>query len=115
MKNHESPYTCCCGVPECASSKRIAQHDEQDRVLKFLMVLNDSFTTMRGQILIMEPKPTILKIFNLCSQEERQRSMKSTSNVVFQDSQDTTPTYSVVAAYSGGYHKPKSHPICYHC
>lgn len=79
------------------------------------MGLNDSFTATRGQILMMEPKPNLTKVFNLCSQEERQRSMKSTSNVVFQASQDTIPTESLVAAYSGGYNKSKNRPICSHC
>lgn len=115
LKNHDSPYTCCCGSPECSSSKHNAQRDEQDKVLKFLMGLNDSFTATRGQILMMEPKPSLTKVFNLCSQEERQRSMKSTSNVVFQASQDTIQTDSIVAVYSGDYHKPKTRPICSHC
>ncbi|CAN6988881.1 unnamed protein product, partial [Brassica oleracea var. botrytis] len=42
LKNHESPYICCCANLECDSSRHIAQRDEQDRVLKFLMGLNDS-------------------------------------------------------------------------
>ena len=115
LKNHDSPYTCCCGSPECASSKHIAQRDEQDKVLKFLMGLNDSFTATRGQIFMMEPKPTLTKVFNLCSQEERQRSMKSTSNMVFQASQDTIQTDSIVATYSGGYNKQKTRRIRSHC
>lgn len=105
VKNHESSYTCCCANPGCASSLHITQREEQERVLKFLMGLNDSFTATRGQILMMEPKPSISRVFNLVSQEERQRSMKSTSNVVFQASQDTPLTDSVVAAYTGGYNK----------
>lgn len=63
----------------------------------------------------MEPKPSLTKVLHLCSQEERQSSMKSTSNVVFQVSQDTAQNDSIVAAYSGGYNKPKTHPICSHC
>lgn len=63
--------------------------DEQDRVLKFLIGLNDTYTATRGQILMMEPKPSITKVFNLVSQEESQRSMKhghNTSVVAFQAS-----------------------------
>ncbi|XP_013624594.1 PREDICTED: uncharacterized protein LOC106330710 [Brassica oleracea var. oleracea] len=71
LKNHESPYTCCCGRPDCVSLKRIVDREEQDHILKFLTGLNDTFTTTRGQILMMEPRPNISKVFNLVSQEER--------------------------------------------
>ena len=66
------------------------ERDEQYRVLKFLMRLSDTYTATRGQILMMEPKPFITKVFNLVSQEERQRYMKhgqATSAVAFQVSQ----------------------------
>lgn len=69
LKNHESPCSCCCGHLDCVNLKRLESRDEQDRVLKFLMGLNDSFTATRGQILMMEPKPSISKVFNLVSQE----------------------------------------------
>ncbi|WZY73460.1 hypothetical protein YC2023_005700 [Brassica napus] len=93
LKNHESPYKCCCARESCESFKTLMDRDEQDRVLKFLMGLNDTFTATRGQILMMEPKPSLIKVFNLVSQEERQRSMKNssvTSSVAFQASQLNT-------------------------
>lgn len=100
----------------CASHKQLEQRDEQDHVLKFLMGLSDTFTVTRGQILMMEPKPLLSKVFNIISQEERQRSMKSTSNLTFQTSQTTTPSPDpVVAAYAGGYNKQRPRPICSHC
>lgn len=88
--------------------------EEQDHILKFLTGLNDMFTATKGQILMMEPHPNISKVFNLVSQEERQRSMKSTSVVAFNVSQNI-PDESYVAAYSGGYNKNMPRPICSHC
>ena len=114
MKNHESPYTYCCGRRDCANLKRIVDRDEQDNILKFLMGLNDTFTATRGQILMMEPRPNISKVFNLVSQEERQHSMKSTRAVAFNISQNT-PDEAYVAAYTGGYNKNRPRPICSHC
>ena len=64
---------------------------------------------------MMEPKPLLAKVFNIVSQEERQRSMKSTSGVAFQASQMTSSPDSVVAAYAGGYNKQRPRPICSHC
>lgn len=75
LKNHEPPYRCCCGRENCESYKRLIERDEQYWVLKFLMGLSDTYTATRGQILMMEPKPSITKVFNLVSQEERQCSM----------------------------------------
>lgn len=39
------------------------------------MGLNESYTQIRGQILLMDPIPSISKVFSLISQEERQRSV----------------------------------------
>lgn len=120
LKNHEASPSCCCGRWDCSSMKQLAQHDEQDRVLKFLMGLNDSFTATRGTILMMDLKPTLSKVFNLVSQEERQRSMKggaSSSSVVFQTSQlmDTSSqTDQVVAAY-GNNKPPQNRMVCSYC
>ncbi|KAG2316374.1 hypothetical protein Bca52824_019496 [Brassica carinata] len=83
IKNHESPYTYCCNRPDCSSLKRIVQRHEQDKILKFLTGLSDTFTATRGQILMMEPQPNIAKVFHLVSQEERQRSMKRMSAFAF--------------------------------
>lgn len=115
LKNHDEPYTCCCGQMNCASHKQLAKKEEQDRVLKFLMGLNESFTATRGQILMMDPKPLLSKVFNMVSQEERQRFMKSTSNLTFQASQSITSPEPIITAYGRGYNKQKSRPICSHC
>lgn len=115
LKNHEDPYTCCCGLLNCASHKLLATREEQDRVLKFLMGLNDTFMASKGYILMMEPKPLLSKIFNLISQEKCQRSMKSTSNLTFQASPISSSHEPIIAAYSGGYNKQKNIPICSHC
>ena len=114
LKNHEGPYTCCCGRPDCASLKRIVAREEQDHILKFLTGLNDTFTATRGQILMMEPRPNISKVFNLVSQEERQRSMKSASAVACNISQPIADD-NLVAAYNGGYNRNRPRPMCSHC
>ena len=41
------------------------------------MGLNDSFSQVRGQILLMDPLPHINKVFSLISQEEHQRKIGS--------------------------------------
>ena len=51
--------------------KSILELYSQERVLQFLMGLNDSFFTVRAQILLMDPLPSINKVFSLIIQEEK--------------------------------------------
>lgn len=41
------------------------------------MGLNDTFSQVRGQILLIDPLPSINKVFSLVLQEERQREISS--------------------------------------
>lgn len=45
--------------------------------MQFLMGLNESYSHIRGQILLNEPMPPINKVFSLVIQEERQRGITS--------------------------------------
>ncbi|KAJ8632609.1 hypothetical protein MRB53_025945 [Persea americana] len=47
--------------------------------MQFLMGLNDSCAAVRGQILLMDPMPTINKVFSLVIQEEGQREIGTTN------------------------------------
>ncbi|XP_012845936.1 PREDICTED: uncharacterized protein LOC105965936 [Erythranthe guttata] len=50
--------------------------------MAFLVGLNESLTSTRGQILLMDPLHHINKVFALISQEERQRSIHPSHNEV---------------------------------
>lgn len=43
--------------------------------MKFLMGINDSFSQVRTQILLMDPFPSLNKVYSLMIQEETQRSV----------------------------------------
>ena len=45
--------------------------------MNFITGLNEAFATVRGQILLMEPLPSLDKVFSLVTQEERQRRVGS--------------------------------------
>jgi hypothetical protein len=45
--------------------------------MKFLVGLNVSYSSVRGQILPMDSLPTINNVFYLLSQEERQRELSN--------------------------------------
>jgi len=54
-----------------------AQQDQQ-KLMQFLMGLNDSYSAIRGQILLMNPLPSIRQAYSSVSQEEKQRILSST-------------------------------------
>lgn len=41
------------------------------------MELNDNYAQIRGQIMLMEPIPSVNRIFSLLIQEERQRDVNA--------------------------------------
>ena len=43
--------------------------------MSFLMGLNDTYSAVRGQILLMDPIPPLSKVFSLLLQDERQRKV----------------------------------------
>ncbi|KZV18776.1 hypothetical protein F511_15014 [Dorcoceras hygrometricum] len=62
-------------VCRCGSMKEWMDYRNQECAMQFLMGLNESYAQIRAQILLMDPLPTISKIFSLVVQEERQRSI----------------------------------------
>ncbi|XP_075494865.1 uncharacterized protein LOC142532452 [Primulina tabacum] len=62
---------------ECATSRTYIEHDQHQRLLQFLMGLNESYLQIRSQILMMTPLPTVGQAFSIISQEESHRAMIS--------------------------------------
>ena len=98
----------------------------QESVMQFLMGLNDSYSQIMGQILLMDKLPSINKVYSLLIQEERQRSVghgnfvhiKSTTLVVKGSNPNFNsnfPSFSGNFGVIGGKNsKRKDRPICTH-
>jgi hypothetical protein len=70
LSDHTPQHQCTCdGV------KPLLEHFHQEYVLHFLMGLNDNFSAIRGEILCMDPLPTIQQVFSLVLQDERHRDV----------------------------------------
>ncbi|XP_061368074.1 uncharacterized protein LOC133311079 [Gastrolobium bilobum] len=102
LKEFEPMPSCTCG-----GLKAWTLYREHERSLQFLMGLNDSFSSTRAQILLMEPLPSLGRVFSLVVQEERQRNIHSHHSVGYPSS---VPT--VNATQMPG--KPRR-PFCTHC
>ncbi|XP_071714371.1 uncharacterized protein [Rutidosis leptorrhynchoides] len=68
----EAPYICTC-ICNCGNGKLNVERDQRKRLMQFLMGLDECYSNIRGQILIMQPLPNVNKAYGMIRQEERQR------------------------------------------
>ncbi|CAA7054923.1 unnamed protein product [Microthlaspi erraticum] len=118
---------CTCGKCECNAAACWEKLQQRSRVTKFLMGLNEVYEPTRRHILVLKPIPSIEDVFNMVSQDERQKSIKPSSkpNVAFQNT-GPVATYGDAsdqgsyngpmdnAAYAASYSRQQK-PVCTHC
>ncbi|GJT26796.1 cysteine-rich receptor-like protein kinase 8 [Tanacetum coccineum] len=68
----EASYLCTC-VCNCENGKENGERDQRKRLMQFLMGLDESYSNIRGQILLMQPLPSVVKAYNMVRQKEKQR------------------------------------------
>ncbi|KAM2129542.1 hypothetical protein ACFX1R_009206 [Malus domestica] len=66
LSSYSESVSCTCGA-----------QNERNKLMQFLMGLNDSYSAVRGQLLLMNPLPTVRQAYASISQEEKQRSLAS--------------------------------------
>ena len=86
--------------------------------MKFLMGVNESFSQVRSQVLLMDPIPSVSKVYSLMIQEETQRSILNAS-VVKVDStalaaKVSTDQVNHVTNLVNSSGKGKDRPVCTH-
>lgn len=68
--NTDLPQCSCGGVTE-----KLSEYMERERVMQFLVGLNDSYSKMCNQILITPPFPTVEKAYYAIIREEKRREL----------------------------------------
>ncbi|KAK2991895.1 hypothetical protein RJ640_011584 [Escallonia rubra] len=63
---------CSCGCT-CGAARKMQSMREAEKVYDFLMGLDDTFTTVRSQILSVDPLPTLGRSYAIAAQEEKQK------------------------------------------
>jgi hypothetical protein len=64
LSNYRPIPTCTCSPScSCGTLSSIVDNYNQEYIFQFLMGLNDSFSNIRGQILLIDPLPSINKVF----------------------------------------------------
>ncbi|XP_074315683.1 uncharacterized protein LOC141651890 [Silene latifolia] len=92
------PCSCNC---QCGAKIKQKKFQEDQRIVQFLMGLNDSFAVVRGTILIHNPLPKLSSIYNNLLQEEGQREIHNAVN--FQADFAALYAGNSKGAYKGNY------------
>jgi len=71
LENFRPNPVCRC-KGSCKVSKYIAQRKSEDKTMQFLRGLNEQYGNIKSHVLLMEPLPSISKIFSYVLQQERQ-------------------------------------------
>ncbi|XP_062112705.1 uncharacterized protein LOC133823867 [Humulus lupulus] len=108
LKEFQPIIPCSCGC-KCGAVERLLGYYHRDQIMQFLVGLNDSYSSVRAQILLYDPLPPLSKVFSPVSQEERQRSISH-----------PTPFITVPGGLNNSTKPPtsrskKPRPTCSHC
>ncbi|XP_056690510.1 uncharacterized protein [Spinacia oleracea] len=78
MQNLRAFPTCSCGALlqcSCNFMKKVAEFEEEDKMMKFLLGLNGGFENTVTNVLSMDPLPSINRVFSITQQIEKQKEV----------------------------------------
>jgi hypothetical protein len=76
IDNFRPTKNCTCAIPcTCGAASDFQKYKEQDKVIKFLRGLNEQYSHVRSQIMLIEPLPILSKTFSLVLGQERQLNL----------------------------------------
>lgn len=108
--------TCICvSSCSCGEMKQVLENYHQACLMQFLMGLNETFTQVKGQILLKDPIPQIDKVFSLIRQEERQRSTGYSHNPSYESNALFCKTDASKHAANKQSYKKREKLVCTHC
>jgi hypothetical protein len=71
LNSHRPLPNCTCVHPcRCPAMQLVRTYRLEDQVIQFLTGLNDSFSVVKTQVLLMDPLPGLNKVYSLVVQEE---------------------------------------------
>lgn len=86
-----------CIVPvvacDCDIGKIVAQDNLDDRVVQFLMGLNETYDSVVNQIMLMKPLPSIDNVYSMLLTAESQRDVNSNTTEKFDNSAMVARSY----------------------
>src|SRR5262249_21168458 len=117
LENLHPPVVCPYEAPSgCYAVKLLREQNNADHVVRFLKGLNDTYASVRSNLMMMKPLPPITEIFGMVLQQERQLLLTSNStSSVFsvQQSKEKHGTNAVFQKKPTQFLSKK--PICTYC
>ncbi|XP_074299366.1 uncharacterized protein LOC141630444 [Silene latifolia] len=89
-------------VCKCEAHDQLVKHEENQRVIKFLMGFNDGYNTTRGNILMMTPLPSLNVVYSILIQKEKQRDIVAPSPLNLDVSAMAARVWNGQQRYNGG-------------
>nr|XP_029120159.1 uncharacterized protein LOC114914118 [Elaeis guineensis] len=62
-------------VCNCGAAKTIANMENEDKLVQFLMGLNESYEHVKNQILLMDAFPSVIRAYSMVLRVEKQRDI----------------------------------------
>ncbi|KAL4603608.1 hypothetical protein ACB092_10G136300 [Castanea dentata] len=115
LQNNIPFPSCTCG--KCTCNMNITELQSREFVMKFLMGINESFSQVRTQILLMDHFPFVSKVYSLLIQEETQRFVSHSFNPKVESTAliaKSQTNFGVNYVGNNG-NKGKDKPLCTHC
>ena len=73
LESYRPDLVCTCASKcSCDALVEAKKRKDQDRIMEFMHGLNDQYNHVRSNILMMDPLPSINKVFSYMAQQERQ-------------------------------------------
>ncbi|XP_010677719.1 uncharacterized protein LOC104893320 [Beta vulgaris subsp. vulgaris] len=113
--------SCSCGVLKncsCNFLKKVAEFEDEDKMMKFLLGLTSGFDNTVTNVLSMDPLPSINRVFSIAQEIEKQ---KEVSGVVIESNALAAQVYRNNPRNNQGRRdwrdekKDKMHKQCTHC
>ncbi|KAA8524565.1 hypothetical protein F0562_010988 [Nyssa sinensis] len=103
-------------VCNCDTMKTLVDWYQRDCVFQFLMGLHDIYSNVRDQIMLLDPLPSVTRVFSLIQQQECQHSLIQHSP--FLDTMALAINRPFLTSKMSNSFKPnpkKDRPYCTHC
>jgi hypothetical protein len=82
------PHCTCIHQCRCEAMRAAQNYRIEDQIIQFLTGLNDSFGVVKTQILLMDPLPSMNKVYSLVIQEENNNSLNNSMPINSIDDSD---------------------------
>ncbi|KAJ3690345.1 hypothetical protein LUZ61_019509 [Rhynchospora tenuis] len=110
LGSYVSAPACVCGGCTCNLTAKFIKEKEEERIHQFLMGLDEGFSSIRTNLLSMDPLPNLNRIYSMVIQEERHKNVTRG-----REERGDTVGFAVHVNKADTMSKTGDKPLCSHC